>query len=72
MPTPDSHDKKLDPKAHFDEESVREGYEITDANTGGIIVFLVALFISVGVFFVFCFGMGKVINNGLGSARMGQ
>ena len=68
MPTPDSHDKKLAPKAHFDEESVREGYEITDANTGGIIVFLVALFISVGVFFVFCFGMGKVINNGLDRA----
>ena len=28
-------------------------------------VFLVGLFISVGVFFVFCFGLGKVINNGL-------
>jgi hypothetical protein len=28
-------------------------------------VFLVGLFISVGVFFVFCFGMGKVINNAL-------
>jgi hypothetical protein len=68
MPTPDSHGRKLDPKTHFDEESVREGYEITDANTGGIIVFLVALFISVGVFFVFCFGMGKVINNGLDRA----
>jgi hypothetical protein len=68
MPTPDSPDRKLDPKAHFDEASVREGYEITDANTGGILVFLVGLFISVGVFFVFCFGMGKVINNGLDRA----
>jgi hypothetical protein len=28
-------------------------------------VFLIGLFISVGVFFVFCFGMGKVINNAL-------
>ena len=55
MPTHDPHDPKLDPKAHFDEASVREGYEVTDANTGGIVVFLVALFISVGVFFVFCF-----------------
>jgi hypothetical protein len=54
-----------DPKAHYDEASVREGYELSDANTGGIMVFLVALFISVGVFFVFCFGMGKVINNAM-------
>lgn len=68
MPTHDPHDPKLDPKAHFDEASVREGYEVTDANTGGIVVFLVALFISVGVFFVFCFGMGKVINSGLDRA----
>lgn len=68
MPTHDPHDPKLDAKAHFDEASVREGYEVTDANTGGIVVFLVALFISVGVFFVFCFGMGKVINSGLDRA----
>jgi hypothetical protein len=68
MPTPDAHDPKLDPKTHFDEASVREGYEVTDANAGGILVFLVGLFISVGVFFVFCFGMGKVINSGLDRA----
>ena len=68
MPTHDPHDKKLDPKAHADDASVREGYEVTDANTGGIVVFLVALFISVGMFFVFCFGMGKVINSGLDRA----
>lgn len=61
-------DPQLDPQSHLSDESVREGYEITDANTGGIIVFLVALFISVGVFFVFCFGMGKVINEGLDRA----
>jgi hypothetical protein len=58
MPTHDPHDPKLDPKTHYDEASVREGYELSDANTGGIAVFLVSLFISVGVFFVFCFGMG--------------
>ena len=52
MPTHDPHDPKLDPKEHFDEASVREGYEVSDANTGGIMVFLVGLFISVGVFFV--------------------
>lgn len=72
MPThnPESgqNSKNLDPKAHADDPSVREGYEVTDANTGGIVVFLVALFISVGIFFVFCFGMGKVINNGLDRA----
>ncbi len=68
MPTHDPHDPKLDPKAHLDEASVREGYEVTDANTGGILVFLVGLFLSVGVFFVFCFGMGKVINSGLDKA----
>ncbi len=31
----------------------------------GIVVFLIGLFLSVSVFFVFCFGMGKVINNAL-------
>jgi hypothetical protein len=38
------------------------GYETTDINVGGIIVFLAGLAGSVVVFFVFCFGMGKVIN----------
>jgi hypothetical protein len=65
MPTPDPNH---DPKAHYNETSVREGFEVTDANTGGIVAFLVALFVSVGVFFVFCFVMGKVINNGLDRA----
>ena len=72
MPThnPESGQNRsnTDPKAHYDEASVREGYEVTDANTGGIAVFLIALFISVGVFFVFCFGMGKVINNAMDRA----
>ena len=45
--------------------SVREGYEVTDVSVQGILVFLVGLFVSVGVFFVFCFGMGKVINDSL-------
>lgn len=68
MPTHDPHDPKLDPKEHFDEASVREGYEVSDANTGGIMVFLVGLFISVGVFFVVCYAFGKIINNGLDRA----
>jgi hypothetical protein len=60
--------ENTDPKAHFDEASVREGFEVSDASTGGILWFLVALFISVGVFFVFCYVMGKVINTGLDRA----
>jgi hypothetical protein len=59
--------ENTDPKAHFNETSVREGYEVSDANTHEIIVFLGALFISVGVIFFFCWGMGKVINKGLDS-----
>ena len=58
-PRPDEHE------SHNKAASVREGYEVTDVSAHGIIVFLIGLFISVGVFFVFCFGMGKVINNAL-------
>lgn len=57
-----------DPKAHLGEASVREGFEVTDANTGGIVAFIVALFVSVCVFFVFCYVMGRVINTGLDRA----
>jgi hypothetical protein len=59
MHTPNDHESP--DKAH----SLREGYEVTDVSVQGILVFLTGLFISVGVFFVFCFGMGKVINNGI-------
>ena len=59
MHTPNEHESKN--KA----SSVREGYEVTDVSVQGIVVFLVGLFISVSVFFVFCFGIGKVINNAL-------
>lgn len=52
-------------ESHNKAASVREGYEVTDVSAQGIVVFLIGLFISVGVFFVFCFGMGKVINNAL-------
>lgn len=59
MHTPNEHESKSKTS------SVREGYEVTDVSVPGIVVFLIGLFISVGVFFVFCFGMGKVINNAL-------
>ena len=39
------------------------GYETTDVNSTGIAVFLAGLFGTVIVFFFFCYGMGKVINN---------
>jgi hypothetical protein len=41
------------------------GYETSDVRVGGIVVFLISLFVFLIIFFVFCFGMGKVINNAL-------
>ncbi len=43
-------------------ESARLGYETTDVNAGGVLVFLGGLFGFVLIFFVFCFLLGKVIN----------
>ena len=42
--------------------SVGEGYETTDVSVSGVGVFLVALGVVIVIFFVFAFGMGKVIN----------
>src|SRR6202012_207056 len=58
MPTHDPLDPKLT-------ESENAGYEITDVNVNGIVVFLASLGAFVAVFFVFCFGMGKVINTAI-------
>lgn len=41
------------------------GYEITDVNVSGVMVFLSGLVGFLVVFFVFCFVMGKVINGAL-------
>ena len=38
------------------------GYEVSDVRVSGIVVFLVALGIFVGVVFVLCYGIGKVLN----------
>ena len=38
------------------------GYETTDVNVGGVIVFLAGLSAFIFVFFIFCFVMGKAIN----------
>jgi hypothetical protein len=65
MPTND-HDlnkpAKHDPHAHTPDDP---GYETTDVNVNGIVVFLSGLVGSVFVFFIFCFLMGKVINGAL-------
>jgi hypothetical protein len=45
--------------------SLREGFEVTDVSVSGILVFLIGLFISVGVFFVVCFAFGILINGRL-------
>jgi hypothetical protein len=39
------------------------GYELTDANVGGVAVFLAGLFGFVIIFFGVCFFLGRVINN---------
>jgi hypothetical protein len=41
------------------------GFETTDVSASGVVVFLAALAAFVGVFFIFCFGMGKVINTAI-------
>jgi hypothetical protein len=46
-------------------DSASAGYEVTDVNVNGIVVFLASLGAFVAVFFVFCFGMGKVINTAI-------
>ena len=45
----------------FDAE--HPGYETSDVNVSGVSVFLAGLFGTVIIFFFFCYGMGKVINN---------
>jgi hypothetical protein len=46
-------------------DSKAAGYEMTDVNAGGIVVFIGGLFGFVIVFFFFCFFMGRVINSEL-------
>ena len=76
MPTdnhdPDNHDPgNRDPGHHApapdnrgseDPINPSPGYERTDVNVGGIIVFLAGLAGFLAVFFIFCFVMGRVIN----------
>ena len=61
MPTHDPHGPTDPHKPEVDSP----GYEVTDVNVNGIVVFLASLGAFVGVFFIFCFGMGKVINTAI-------
>ncbi len=66
MPT-ENHDLGKDavgntrPSTHKEEPN--PGYETTDVNVGGVLVFLSGLAGFLLIFFVFCFVMGKVINH---------
>ncbi len=42
-----------------------QGYELTDASVPNIAIFLISLAVFSVVLFIFCFGMGKVINNAI-------
>ena len=63
----DNHDAGEDlfggkPKPSTERSEETPGYETTDVNVGGVIVFLTGLSAFIFIFFVFCFVMGKVIN----------
>lgn len=65
MPTND-HDLHKADKHHAHGHTPEDpGYETTDVNVNGVLVFLSGLAGSVFVFFIFCFLMGKVINSAL-------
>ncbi len=49
------------PSTERNEES--PGYETTDVNVGGVVVFLTGLSAFLVIFFLFCFVMGRVINS---------
>lgn len=51
------------PAAKFDAE--HPGYEVTDVNAKGVVVFIGGLLAFLFVFFILCYAMGKAINTGL-------
>ena len=54
-----------DPHDSMSKKENEPGYETSDANVGGVVTFIVVLASSLAVFFVVCFGMGKLINQAL-------
>jgi hypothetical protein len=61
MPTND-HKPELHARHDSHANPDAPGYEITDVNINGIVVFLAGLMGFLVVFFVFCWAMGKAIN----------
>jgi hypothetical protein len=64
MPTND-HDLNQPHRKKYTRSDETPGYETTDVNVGGVVVFLSGLMGFLVVFFVFCYVMGKVINGQL-------
>jgi len=65
MSTPNPGESKIFQQPHDEDGapgSKAAGYELSDANISGIVAFLGVLVASLGVFFVFCFALGKLIN----------
>ena len=54
-----------EPSKHDSTGRPNVGFEETDVSVSAVVVFLAALAAFVGVFFIFCFGMGKVINTAI-------
>lgn len=67
MPTND-HDLNQPHRKKYTRSDETPGYETTDVNVGGVVVFLAGLMGFLVVFFVFCYVMGKVINGQLQEA----
>ena len=68
MPT-EHHDEhgleKPQPHPAPKTDAERPGYEVTDVNTKGVVVFLGGMLAFLVVFFVFCYAAGKALNYGL-------
>ena len=65
MPTNHGNNDEIIETTNPVDDSKAAGYEMTDVNAGGIVVFIGGLFGFVIVFFFFCFFMGRTINSGL-------
>jgi hypothetical protein len=65
MPTNDHDLHKADKHHAHGHTPEAPGYETTDVNVNGVVVFLAGMAGSVFVFFIFCFLMGKVINSAI-------
>jgi hypothetical protein len=61
MPT-NEYDENLNPTHDAPQDPDHPGYEVSDVNVNGIVVFLSGLVGSLFVFFLICFLLGKVIN----------